>query len=488
MSADFGIIGLGIGLLGAAVAVAPIVGAGYLAYKGVSAASKYAKNKQRRKEEERRVQEQLRQQKRESYYSEMMDMREKYQDALGHYEQLAAQLESQFGRRMEELGSRFEAELGAVGAGGLRAFERQFEQDKQRIVQDFEEQRRNLEDAYHRELNAAVKDISARFSETGAGLHMASEALKQDMKKAEASRAMLERAQGTLELYRAESGNNAERLSEELRSAERYHNEGSYDMAYSKASGVAAQCLGLIEETKKQQLTFFQLSDSVSDMLFVIDERLAKARQVQFRFGNEIMSEDLTRYEPALFQGIADKLGELKSSFNRLGSFKREYIPQLRQLYTECASLDEDIVNVAKYATAKMAFGYSENSQAEIVTDALEEQGFEMVDYAYEGDTEGNVMHVNYQNAQTGEQLTAVLTPDGRGVNISVHNFGSGIGTGNRKTQEAVQRALEKKLNTSGVCRNPGGVSTERAAAQLANVRAMQRGNTSAVNNFASNL
>ena len=144
---------------------------------------------------------------------------------------------------------------------------------------------------------------------------------------------------------------------------------------------------------------------------------------------------------------------------------------------------------MCRYASAKMVFAYSENDNAEIITSTLEEQGFVMLDSAYEGDTEGNALHINFKHSITGENLTVELTPNENGVQLSVHNYGQdGSGAGNIRTQQTVQAAIESRLGRKGSCRNMGGVSSERSASDLGAVRKLRVHESQAARRYMSNV
>ena len=134
-----------------------------------------------------------------------------------------------------------------------------------------------------------------------------------------------------------------------------------------------------------------------------------------------------------------------------------------------------------------MILAYSENDKAGVVVDALEAQGFRMEDYAYESDIEGNPMHINLVNDISKERLTVVLTPASNGIQINVHNYGVD-GTGNIQSQNMIQQILQNTLGTHGTCHNPGGVSAQTGASDLAGTKNQPFRTSSAAHSLSQDL
>lgn len=478
MSADFSILG-GLILLPVALAVAPIVGGAYAIYKGAQVANRRAEESMRRRQEEKRVQEQLRQKQNESYYNEMQAIYQNYQNITRQHEDAMQQLDDDMHRNMEVVYDEFKAQINRDGYDGRQRLEEQTESMAEQLMQSCDDRKRELTEEYNLKIHKTFKNISGKIRQTKDGLDRLVSLAVDDPRKARLADEVLQRAKAVMELYRAESGNVEQRFSAELNSAIQYYQAGDYDLSYSKASGVALNCLHYLEDTKKQQQVFFQLEDDVTRRLAVIEERMSEARKITFAFDGKLIEEDLFRFEPELFQGIQKQAVNLKNRLAVIQGFHRDHIAALRMLLADCNELDLDILSVSKYASAKMAFAYSENKDAETVSSVLEEQGFQMLEYEYDGGIEGNAMHINFEHTITGERLTVVLTPTSHGIQVSVHNFGSGDSIGNTQTQQAVQQALEYEIGRAGTCNGLGLLSQNTRVADL---DAVKNASTSSLN------
>lgn len=486
MSGEFGILSIGALALGAvALAVAPVALAGYGVYKIGQAAYTLHQSAQRRREEERRVQEEIQKKQNESYYHQMQEMHQSYQQATQEHEQAISQLTAQMQSEMAEAYDHFQKELEA--SGDMKALEKHTADFEQEIRQKWSSKREQITKQYEQEIHTAFQSVSSQLAEGKNKLSALQDAVKEDPRKATVAQDAIEHAKAILELYQIEAAQPNKRYTAELNEAVIYFNAQDYDMAFSKAHALGLTCLEQLETVKQQQNIWFTLADEITQKLFVLEERLAKMKSVQFAWHGQIIEEDLTRFEPAMMEGIAKHTEILKQNFAQMQTFRKDDIPQLRTLLADCNETDLDAVEISRYAAAKMALAYSENENAETITAALEEQGFRMEDYAYESNIEGNPMHINLVNDISGERLTAVLTPSPQGVQIQVHNYGTD-GTGNVQTQNTIQQILQQTLGCQGVCHNLGGVSVQTADADLQQTKNKPAKQSDAAKNLAQNL
>lgn len=487
MSGEFEILAIGAVALGAvaALAVAPIALAGYGVYKAGEAVYTSHQNAKRRLEEERRVQEEIQRKQNESYYRQMQEMHQSYQQVVREHEEALSQITVQMHNAMAEAYSGFQKDL--ESAGNMQALERHAAELEQEIKQEWSSKREQLTKQYEQKLHTAFQSVSRQLTEGREKLSALQNAVKDDPRKAEIAQEAINQAKAALELYQIEANQPNTRYTAELNEAVRYFNEKDFDMAFSKAHAVALTCLEQLEAIKQHQNVWFVLSDEIMQKLFVLEERISRMKSVHLAWQGQIFEEDLTRFEPAMMEGLAKHTQTLKQRFEQFQTFRKDDIPQLRTLLADCSEADLDAIEIAKYAAAKMALAYSGNQNAEAVTAALEEQGFRMEEYAYESGIEGNPMHINLVNDISGERLTAVLTPLPHGIQVQVHNYGA-EGTGNIQTQNMIQQVLQNALGQQGKCHNPGGVSDQTVDADLRQTQNKPAQQSAAAQNLAQNL
>ena len=115
---------------------------------------------------------------------------------------------------------------------------------------------------------------------------------------------------------------------------------------------------------------------------------------------------------------------------------------------------------------------YTENDTASDITAAMEEQGYDMDGYAYEGGEEGNPIHVNFINRISGNKVTVILSPKADGIHVDVHDYGAD-GTADVQRQDEIRHLIEETLNIQIHCSGRGTVSSHTQAADLTAVETM---------------
>lgn len=486
MSADYEIIG-GLALLPIAAAILPVVGAGYAIYKGVQFAERQSETRRRRQEEERRMQEQIHQRQNESYYASMVEMYDSYKAISHKYDLEIDHIEKEMTEALSKLHVGFPDDLRS--AGDLHNFESAIKRKEASLIRKFREQREGIVDEFEQELKGTFEQISSKISKTEQGIGF----LKNINNINEHERAYVKdtinKAMASVELLRVEANDVPEILFGELNDAIRYYNGNELEIAYGKASGVVLSCLQKIEDIQKRKAEHYSFIDEISRKIMSIETRIIECRRIHFRWEGEVIEEDLFRFESVLFGGITDRLSLIKEKIERYSNYQGDYLIEIKSILDECEALDLDVISVCKYAAVKMVFAYSENDNAEIITNILEEQGFRLIDSAYESDSEGNPLHINYINEMTDEKITVVLDPTDAGVQISVHNYGNDMSDdGNTKTQLAVQNALNSALNDEGVCHKLGGVSSLTDESDLVAVRNKGMQHSTAADQYARKI
>ena len=488
MSADLEIVG-GLILLPVALAALPIVGAGYAIYKGATALQRHNEKVRQRQIEEQRIQRQMAERRNEINYSKMIQLRNEYQSVVTDFNDTMWELERDFSQKMADLSTSFEQNAMHIQNVEFKEFEEDVTRRRNQIISEFNNQREALYRAYAQQIESTFDEISTKIADTHDEIQKFETLLKDDPRKASIAEEMIENAKTVLALYQIESGESATLLANDLNSAIEYYNSMDYDISYGKASAIVSQCLQRIQETKMLQREYYSLIDDISDKIFVIQERLAKVCCVRIPYNDDVIEEDITRFEPTLFKGLQKRLVTLQGKYESINGYKRNVIPELRTLLSDFGDLELDVLSISKFALAKCIFAFSENDEAEIVTDILEEQGFHMIDYAYESQTEGNAIHVNYENDISKEKLTVVFTPTEYGVQIMVHNFGvDNEPNGNVQTQRAIQIALEGKLGRKSKCERLGEKSSNLHSANLDDVKSASSSNVDAAQKLADSI
>ncbi len=487
MSSDFDITG-GIVALPIFAAVTAISAAGYLVYKGAQAIYRHNEARKRREEEERRVREHLEQKKKESYYSTMMDMYESYSTVSADYERSRQALDDEMERTLSNLHDSAAGSINASSADA-RKLEAEMRREAEKVLSEWRTKGQALQEDFSRKIKQVFTGISSNIEEAGKGLAALKNAGKEDLRQEAFANSAIEQARASLELLRAEAEDIPAVLSNELDQAVNFYNSRDFDIAYSKASGIVTSCLQRIEDVRSKKAEYYSMLEHAEARLQEIQERLNASGQVQFSWEGNILEEDLARFEPEMFVGLKKRVTDMAGNLEGAKKFSAASLRSLGTLIADLDEVNEDLLSMCRYASAKMVFAYSENDNAEILTSTLEEQGFVMLDSAYEGDTEGNALHINFKHSITGENLTVELTPNENGVQLSVHNYGSdGSDAGNVRTQQTVQAAIERRLGRRGSCRNMGGVSSERSASDLDSVRRLRVHESQAARRYVNNV
>ena len=356
MSGEFEIIGELIGGIlatAAVVAVAPVALVGYGIYRGGKALYAYNQDKKRKQEEEKRVQEELKRKQNESYYNQMQSIYQSYQQISKEHEEHIRQLDIQMQTAMSQAYDGFQAELNH--AGNMKSLEERADKTYCEITQKWSKQREQMTKNYESKLHYVFQSMSNQFAETKTELINLQNAAKDDPRIEAMAREAIERAKAILSLYQSEANTSNVRYISELDEAVRYYNSQDFGIAHSKASALALTCFSELENIKQQQNIWFELTDEITKKIYIIEERIANTRNVQFNFKGQIIQENLTRFEPAMINGLSDYVEKLKNRLSEFKVFSKEAIPQLRILLADCN--EADAVQIAKYLFSYKKYG-----------------------------------------------------------------------------------------------------------------------------------
>jgi len=464
MSAD------GIGVLGLAVlavAAVPVViagvsvaGAAYGATKLTQRALDTQRERRRRREaEERRRAAELAKEEAEER-AQIERLLQSFSSVRDHYERSAERLRTQRESGMRLLANELSGVL-RQGSSDMLQLERQAQQRRSALEQDWQTQNEQLERQYRGQLEQIAGRMKEQVRTGMAQLDRMKDAAKGDIRLREMAESQFQDARAAVKAVSLELGIVPAKLQDSLCHAAEYFNQGMFVNAYSLSSNILLLCYDAISEELSKRAVLEAMEDRIVQRSATLEGLMGASRNFRFSYQGVEYEDDLSRFAPELFTVIADRLRETVDL--DAGTPERK-LAALQEL-------EEDFGEIMKLAAQKLLYAYAENDSAESITAAMEEQGFEMEDYAYEGDQEGSSIHINYANRISREKLTVVLTPGKNGLQVDVHNFGDGSSRMDPIRQDRIREKLEQALNISISCFSRGSVSAHTDAADLSKVR-----------------
>lgn len=468
MSADgIGVLGFAILAVGAApilIAGASVAGVAY----GVAKLTQYAAETQHVRQQKREAQRRRRAAEFTKIDAEdraqIEELLRSFSSVRDGYEQSAEHLRRQQEDGIRRLSDELTEAL-RLGSSDMLQLEQRAQNRKSELEQDWRAQSRRLEQQYQRQLGEIARNMGERVRAEMSRFDRMMDTAHKDSHVRDTAVSQLLSARSAVKAVSIELGTAPPELQDCLHRAEDYFNQGLFINAYSLSSSIVLQCYDAISDGLFKQAATEALEDKIAQRFAALEGRMDAARNLHFIYGGTKYEDDLSRFMPELFSAIRDRLREVKNPNS--GS--------LGQRLAVLQELDEDFREVMRLAAQKLLYAYTENDSAESITTVMEEQGFHMEDYAYEGDREGGAIHINYVNSISRERLTVVLTPGEDGLQVEIHNFGDGSGRVDPIRQDHIQEMLECSLNICISCTNRGGVSTRTDAANLAAIRRFQQ-------------
>ena len=464
MSADgIGVLGLAVLAAGAVpvlIAGVSVAGAAYGAAKLTQGALEMQKERRRKREsEERRRAMELAKEEAEER-AQIERLLKSFSGVRDHYEQSAERLRMQHESGMLRLADELSGVL-RQGGSNMVQLERHARERRSALDQDWQAQNEQLEQQYQREMGQIVDRMKEQVHAGMTQLDCMKDVAREDARLREMAESQFGDARAAVKAVSLELGTTPTEMEDNLRRAAEYFDQGMFVNAYSLSSNILLLCYDTIREELSKRAGLEAIEDRIAQRVAALEGLMDAARNFHFSYQGVEYEDDLSRFAPELFTVIA---GRLRETVNLDADTSERKLAALQEL-------EEDFGEIMKLATQKLLYAYAENDSAESITTAMEEQGFEMEDYAYEGDQEGSSIHINYANRISCEKLTVVLTPGENGLQVNVHNFGDGSSRMDPVRQDRILEKLEQALNISISCSNRGSVSTHTDDADLSRVR-----------------
>ena len=464
MSADgIGVLGLAVLAAGAVpvlIAGVSVAGVAYGATKFTQRVLDTQRERRRRQEEEERHRAVELAMEEAEERAQIEQLLQRFSSVKNNYERSAERLRMQRESGIHRLADEL-SEVLRQGSSDMLQLERHTQQRRSALEQDWQTQHEQLERQYREQLEQTADRMKEQVRSGMTRLDRMKDAAKEDIRLREMAESQFQEARATVKAVSLELGTVPTDLQDSLRHVAEYFDQGLFVNAYSLSSNILLLCYDAISEELSRRAVLETMEDRIVQRSAALEGLMDVSRNFRFSYQGMEYEDDLSRFEPELFAVIANRMRETIE-------FDAD---TLEQKLAALQELDEDFGEIMKLAAQKLLYAYAENDSAESITAAMEEQGFEMQDYAYEGDREGSSIHINYANRISSEKLTVVLTPREDGLQVDVHNFGDGSGCMDPARQDRIREMLEQALHISISCSSRGSVSAHTDAADLSRVR-----------------
>lgn len=464
MSADgIGVLGLAVLAVGAVpvlISGISVAGAAYGATKLTQRALDTQMERRRRREaEERRHAAEVAMEEAEER-AQIERLLQSFSSVRDNYEQFAEHLRTQRESDMHRLSDELSGVL-YQGSSDMLQLERHAQQRRSALEHDWQTQSEQLERQYRGQLEQIAGRMKEQVRTGMVQLDCMKDTVKEDTRLREIAESQFRDARTAVKAVSLELGIVPTELQDSLRRVTEYFDQGMFVNAYSLSSNILLLCYDAISEELSRRAVLEAMEDRIVQRSTALEGLMDASRNFRFSYQGMEYEDDLSRFAPELFAVIANRLRETVDLDTDTPERKLVALQEL----------EEDFGEIMKLAAQKLLYAYAENDSAESITAVMEEQGFEMKDYAYEGDREGNSIHINYANRISHEKLTVVLTPGDDILQVDVHNFGDGSSRMDPVQQDRIREMLEQALNISISCSGRGSVSAHTDAADLSEVR-----------------
>lgn len=468
MSAD-GVGTIGFGL---AVAALPVVLAGATIVGVIRGAGKLAdfisernriRNTERMRAEAQRARDLARidAQERQQISALMERFEERKRQYSASVENLQGQREAKTHALSEDLTKLLSSDI-----SDMRRVEQQALERLEAIEQGWQQQSRIIEDTYSSQLGQVTAEIQEQLITARSNFERMATSTDQTRIRNEAM-SQYQMALSAIKAVQIELGYVPDYLNNGIRETETQINQNLFVQAYSLAAEIQLQCFDVIREGLIKLAQRENIEDRIIYQKAILEGAISAARHFEFTYENETLTEDLSRFSPTLFAGIQNRYNSI---LNTSTNAPAEKLDQL-------CELNEDFSQWRRMALRQLLCAYAENDYSGTVAAVMEEQGFRVEDYAYEGDVEGRPIHINFVNDVSNDRLTIVLSPNpGNGtLHVDVHHYGDGVDVDTRM-QENIRQKLSEKLDISISCERRGEVSNHTEAANLDSIRTINPG------------
>lgn len=474
MSADgFGILGVA----ALAIVATPVLIGGAVVAGGVYATGKLVSHIAEEERIKRAVRERREAEKRARLAAEETADRRRIQELMRTYTQLQ---EAQFSvrqdinRKFVDSYKNFSTELQRSQERlnrGADILTRNAEDDRRKLLSLWTEQTNQQAESYSKGIHSSLNNLRDKVQEEKKQFQSFKSRVAEDSRIRGFAAEQLESAKIIIKTLRIEFGYVPDSLIDGYNSAVNYYNNEMYENAYGVASSVTMECYEVLEKELVEREKKQTLADIIKMQIVELRSRLESMQKFEFDYKGERFEEDLLRFTP-FANSIFLQLDEIKK---KVSDVEKCDFHILTRLQHQLSDIDMDIIDCTKLAAQRLLYAYTENDRASDVTQAMEEQGYDVVGYAYEGGVEGQPIHINFENRVTHGKVTVVLSPSPQNneIHVDVHDYGAD-GMADTRRQEELRCLIEKTLAISISCSNKGNVSSNVNASDLKSVEKMR--------------
>lgn len=338
---------------------------------------------------------------------------------------------------------------------------------RKKLLSYWIEQTNKTAESYSCKVHSSLNDLRTKVHAEKEKFQSFKSRVIEDSRVSEFVAEQLEYAKNLIKTLQIEFGYVPDSLIIGYNSAVGYYNNEMYENAYGAASSVIMECYevlekGLIEREKKQVLT-----DTIRIQIIELRSRLESMQKFEFDYNGERFEDDLLRFIP-FSNGIFSQLDEIRE---KVSDVEKCDIHTITRLQCQLSDIDMDIIECTKLAVQRLLYAYTENDKATDIKEAMENQGYDVVGYAYESGMEGQPIHINFENRVTHGRVTVILSPSPKNneIHVDIHDYGVD-GVADTKRQDELRRLIEKTLTISISCANRGHVSSDVSASDLESV------------------
>ena len=258
-------------------------------------------------------------------------------------------------------------------------------------------------------------------------------------------------------------------LLEKLRRASQFLESGQYKLSFAEAKDLILQCKEVYTDTvARYESSVRQASELMLDLAAL--REAADTTEVSFVHKGETLTDDLYRFDPAWFDAVRE---ELAAIFPMIHDGMTDI--EISEAKNRIQQARNDYLTVYRRGWRRLLSSYNANDVADNAVLILKEQGYDIEDHAYECDSEGEPLHINFHNRLTDDRITLVIDADQlNNVQASLHQFAtksSSLPDENKQRYlgeligKAIQEETGKKPATS--CKTPNEYSKAHAQADI---------------------
>lgn len=329
-----------------------------------------------------------------------------------------------------------------------------WEEKSRHIVENYAEKQSSYISSIKSEITNKYNSISSKID----ALHADSEAKEKAMEQlariavsdAEAVICHLADKQGA-----AERSSDIKLLIMNLKNSKKMLNIGHYSAAFSQSHNVTLNALEIISDISVEEAKRKNALNALTMQLAQLNEEMS-VDEVEFNYDGKRYRDNLRKYAK---HGFATAMRTIDCLWARIHDDIT--LAEIAEIKRDAVKLQKNYGSVYNLAFNRMLSSYYTHDTAVLIKKAFEAQGLKYEDSAYEGNTKGQELHINFKT-QKNETVTVVIDHDSEGKPyINVHHYSN---TPNALPDRALEDTLNKTINNvTGVemhCVNPGKFST----------------------------